>query len=79
MHAVGNREEVSGTGSVPQIKDGSTALVHLLVGKFSRLWKRAPFCSMWGTSAIVKSPSRIFIKVHVCVLDNIHVWLNIVC
>ena len=46
MHAVGNREEVSGTGSVPQIKDGSTALVHLLVGKFdvfSRLWKRAPF------------------------------------
>ena len=36
------------------------------------------FCSMWGTSAIVKSPSRIFIKVHVCVLDNIHVWLNIV-
>ena len=42
MHAVGNREEVSGTGSVPQIKDGSTALVHLLVGKFDVFWKWAP-------------------------------------
>ena len=79
MHAVGNREEVSGTGSVPQIKDGSTALVHLLVGNFLGFGKGLLFCSMWGTSAIVKSPSRIFIKVHVCVLDNIHVWLNIVC